>query len=81
MFHLGGEAWDFWNLGADGTGKGGVRDTLIDAQDDGTSRAGQKGSWAGNEYVGGRLGATSMSLLSLQVYYRQPRLIRAPAGR
>src|SRR5262249_38147433 len=58
MHHMGGEAWQFWNLGKDGTGKGGIRDTLIARQDKAQGgRAGQGGSFPGNEHVGGRLGA------------------------
>jgi hypothetical protein len=77
MFHLGGDAWKQWNLGPDGTGKGGIRDVLIARQDTGAKRAGNKGSWAGNELTGGRLGATSFAVLTLQVYYRYPRIARA----
>jgi hypothetical protein len=29
MRHIGGEPWDFWNLGPSGTGKDGMRDLLI----------------------------------------------------
>ena len=81
MHHMGGEAWAFWNLGPDGTGKTGIRDTLIRAQDKGTGgRTGQAGSFAGNDHVGGRLGATSLSLLSLEVYYRHLPLYRRDMG-
>ena len=81
MHHMGGEAWAFWNLGPDGTGKTGIRDTLIRAQDQGTGgRTGQKGSFAGNDHVGGRLGATSLCLLSLEVYYRHLPLYRRDMG-
>jgi hypothetical protein len=81
MHHMGGEAWQFWNLGPDGTGKGGIRDTLIARQDRGDGgRPGQKGSFAGNDHVGGRLGATSMCLLSLEVYYRHLPLYRRDVG-
>jgi hypothetical protein len=81
MHHMGGEAWQYWNLGPDGTGKGGIRDTLIAKQDDGKGgRPGQQGSFAGHDHVGGRLGATSMSLLSLEVYYRHLPLYRRDMG-
>lgn len=80
MHHMGGDAWNFWNLGPDGTGKGGIRDTLIARQDSGQTRAGQKGSFPGNDHVGGRLGATSLSLLSLEVYYRHLPLYRRDVG-
>jgi hypothetical protein len=76
MHHMGGDSWNFWNLGTDGSGKGGIRDTLIKKQDQGNDpkRAGQRGSWSpegtgfGNE--GGRIMATALSLLTLEVYYR-----------
>ena len=56
---MGGEAWKFWDLGPDGSGKGGIRDTLIGRQDKGAGgRPGQKGSFEGDEHTGGRLGAT-----------------------
>src|SRR5262249_7114062 len=29
MHHMGGDNWQFWNLGPAGNGKGGIRDTLI----------------------------------------------------
>jgi hypothetical protein len=81
MHHMGGDAWQFWNLGPAGTGKGGIRDTLIAKQDTGAGgRAGQKGSWDGSPHVGGRLGATSLSLLSLEVYYRHLPLYRRDMG-
>jgi hypothetical protein len=78
MFNMGGDDWRSWNLGPDGSGKGGIRDTLIAKQE---GKAGNKGSWAGTEQVGGRLGATSFSLLTLQVYYRYPGLYRAKADK
>jgi hypothetical protein len=81
MHHMGGESWQFWNLGPDGTGKGGIRDSLIARQDDGRSgRPGQIGSFAGHDHVGGRLGATSLCLLSLEVYYRHLPLYRREVG-
>jgi hypothetical protein len=81
MHHMGGEAWNFWNLGPDGSGKGGIRDTLMAKQDTGAGgRPGQKGSWPGGAHVGGRLGATSLSLLSLEVYYRHLPLYRRDMG-
>lgn len=81
MHHMGGDAWNFWNLGPDGTGKGGIRDTLIAKQDQGQGgRRGQAGSFSGNDHVGGRLGATSLCLLSLEVYYRHLPLYRRDVG-
>jgi len=79
MHHMGGEAWDLWNNGPGG--KNGIRDTLIARQDKGQGgRGGQKGSFAGSDHVGGRLGATSLCLLSLEVYYRHLPLYRRDAG-
>jgi hypothetical protein len=81
MHHMGGEAWQFWNLGPKGDGKGGIRDTLMGRQDTGNGgRIGQLGSWGGTPHVGGRLGATSLSLLSLEVYYRHLPLYRRDMG-
>lgn len=81
MHHMGGEAWNFWNLGPDGTGKGGIRDILVARQDKGLGgKPGQAGSYSGDDHVGGRLGATSLCLLSLEVYYRHLPLYRRDAG-
>jgi hypothetical protein len=79
MHHMGGESWKFWNLGPDGTGQGGIRDTLIAKQDMGRDpkHAHQIGSWDGTGVTGGgRLMATSLNLLSLEVYYRHLPLYR-----
>jgi hypothetical protein len=75
MHHMGGDYWRFWNLGPDGTGKGGIRDTLIAKQDKGLDpkHAHQAGSWDGSH---GRLMTTSLSLLELEVYYRHLPLYR-----
>ena len=81
MHHMGGDAWAYWNLGKDGTGKAGIRDSLIARQDKGTpGRTGQAGSFAGHDHVGGRLGGTSLCLLSLEVYYRHLPLYRRDMG-
>jgi hypothetical protein len=78
IHYVGGDDWTFWNLGPKGTEKGGIRDGLIAKQDDGKEKNGNKGSWAGTAHVGGRLGATAFSLLTLQVYYRYQTAIRLP---
>jgi len=79
MHHMGGETWEFWNLGPDR--KMGIRDSLIAKQDKGAgNRQAQAGTWAGDEHVGGRLGATSLSLLTLEVYYRHLPLYRRDTG-
>src|SRR5262249_46693452 len=67
MHHAGGEAWETWNPK--------MRDLLIELQDKGTEPgfAHQKGSWSprGDAYAkqGGRLMATSLSLIALETYY------------
>ena len=88
MHHMGGDAWDFWNLGPNGTGQGGVRDVLIAKQDKlldlkrplPANRSHQDGSWDPNGPWGldggGRLMYTSLSLLTLEVYYRHLPLYR-----
>jgi hypothetical protein len=63
--HMGGEFWDFWNAGPGG--KNGMRDVLVEQQ-------GRDGSWdpSGDSHAGagGRIMQTSLSLLTLEVYYR-----------
>jgi Pectic acid lyase len=71
FFEASGKAWEEWNVGP--KGKRGMRDTLIALQDRGGRAKGNRGSWAGNDHVGGRIGATSLAVLTLQVYYRYPR--------
>jgi hypothetical protein len=78
--NLGGEDWKVWNLGPDGTGKGGIRDEVVARQDRGATLPEQAGSWAGTDHVGGRLGATSLSLLTLEIYYRHLPLYRREVG-
>jgi len=79
IHHMGGPAWQKWNPA--------MRDMLIKLQDDGTdaNRRHQKGSWscAGwdvGQYGGGRIMMTSMSLLTLEVYYRHLPLYRREMG-
>lgn len=74
MHHMQGESWQFWNLGPNG--KGGIRDSLMSQQDKGTTpkHPHQVGSWGGSQ--GGRVMATSLSLLCLEVYYRHLPLYR-----
>jgi hypothetical protein len=76
MHHMQGESWQFWNLGPKGDGKDGIRNALISKQDKGTSpqHPHQVGSWGGSQ--GGRVMATSLSLLCLEVYYRHLPLYR-----
>jgi hypothetical protein len=76
MHHMQGDSWKFWNLGPKGDGKGGIRDVLMAKQDKGTTpgHPHQVGSWGGSQ--GGRIMATSLSLLCLEVYYRHLPLYR-----
>ncbi|HEY7314134.1 MAG TPA: prenyltransferase/squalene oxidase repeat-containing protein [Gemmataceae bacterium] len=79
MHHMQGESWRFWNTGVDADGKQkskGIRDMLISKQDTGTTpkHPHQAGSWGGS--AGGRVMATSLSLLCLEVYYRHLPLYR-----
>jgi hypothetical protein len=88
MHHMGGDAWDFWNLGADGKGKGGIREYLMAKQDKildpmrplPPKLVHQDGSWAPDGPWGvdggGRIMYTSLSLLTLEVYYRHLPLYR-----
>jgi hypothetical protein len=85
LHHLGGPDWVLWNEGKDAKGKRvhkGIRDWLIANQDKGTNPglAHQAGSWspAGDVHgaAGGRLMVTSLSLLTLEVYYRHLPLYR-----
>ena len=79
MHHMQGESWRFWNEGVDENGKkihNGIRDSLISKQDTGATpkHPHQVGSWPGS--AGGRIMATSLSLLCLEVYYRHLPLYR-----
>jgi hypothetical protein len=79
MHHMQGESWRFWNTGMDEKGQQkskGIRDFLISKQDTGTTpkHPHQAGSWSGS--AGGRVMATSLSLLCLEVYYRHLPLYR-----
>jgi hypothetical protein len=75
MYHAGGRAWQGWN--------GRMRDLLINSQDTGNdpNHRHQKGSWSpsGDAFgqAGGRLMITSLSLLTLEVYYREDLLLAA----
>jgi hypothetical protein len=78
MHHMGGEAWEFWNPK--------MRDLLVKTQDQGNTpkHEHQKGSWApqGDAFAGagGRVMITSLSLLTLEVYYRHLPLYRRDMG-
>ena len=78
LHHFGGQPWKQWNIA--------MRDLLIRTQDKGRDRRhpDQKGSWgpAGDALgsAGGRVMITSMSLLTLEVYYRYLPLYRRDMG-
>ncbi len=78
MHHMGGEDFAFWNPK--------MRDLLLDTQDKGTDtkRPMQKGSWDPKAdvhgTVGGRIMITSLSLLTLEVYYRHLPLYKRDMG-
>ena len=87
MHHMGGEAWDFWNLGPEvgGVRKNGVRDILIAKQVQGADpkKIMLSGSWdalGAHADAGGRIMATSMALLTMEVYYRHLPLYRREMG-
>jgi hypothetical protein len=76
MHHFGGENWEkVWNPA--------MRDFLVKTQDRGANLA-TKGSWDPRSDVhgkqGGRLMLTSLSLLTLEVYYRHLPLYRRELG-
>lgn len=74
MHHFGGDAWKLWNAGIDGNP--GIREIILARMDNGTNpkTSHQSGSWAptseGHISEGGRIMATSLSLLTLEIYYR-----------
>jgi hypothetical protein len=74
MHHMGGQDWDNWNPK--------MRDHLVNVMDQGRApkRPHQLGSWGpeGDAHgaQGGRLMQTSLSLLTLEVYYRHLPLYR-----
>jgi hypothetical protein len=74
MHHAGGPAWDTWNPV--------MRDGLIVAQDQGTDpqHPHHKGSWHHKGSYAGRLMDTSLSILTLEVYYRHLPLYRRDIG-
>jgi hypothetical protein len=78
MHHVGGPDWDFWNAR--------MRPMLVNKQDTGNTpkHPHLKGSWApaGDVHAGsgGRLMSTSLSLLTLEVYYRHLPLYRRDLG-
>jgi hypothetical protein len=81
MHHMGGDSWKQWNLGPDGTGKGGIRDTLLSREYQDPKIPEMQGSWMlAGEHGGGRIMSTSLALLTLEVYYRHLPLYRRDMG-
>jgi len=84
MHHMGQDYWTEWNAPTDvkKAGHKGMRDILIDTQDKGMppGKPHQMGSWNpatdAHGSVGGRLMITSLSVLTLEVYYRHLPLYR-----
>jgi hypothetical protein len=78
MHHFGGQSWKEWNDR--------MREILIREQDQGKdpTHKDQEGSWSpeGDPHggVGGRLMITSLSILTLEVYYRHLPLYRRDLG-
>jgi hypothetical protein len=78
MHHMGGDNWEAWNPK--------MRDALVARQDKGKDpkHAHQKGSWSPENDAhggqGGRIMITSLSLLTLEVYYRHLPLYRRDLG-
>lgn len=78
MHHVGGPAWDSWNPA--------MRDLVVNTQDPGTTPKAEheRGSWSpvGDAWApqGGRLMTTSLSLLTLEVYYRHLPLYKRDLG-
>ncbi|MGE3808322.1 MAG: prenyltransferase/squalene oxidase repeat-containing protein [Gemmataceae bacterium] len=77
MHHMGGQYWKEWNDV--------MRDGLIKAQDHGEKIPHQKGSWYDptdniSSRHGGRVMQTSLSLVTLEVYYRHLPLYRREVG-
>jgi hypothetical protein len=74
MHHAGGDNWEKWNES--------MRDGLINTQDQGNDpiHAHQKGSWHHPGSYAGRLMDTSLSILTLEVYYRHLPLYRRDIG-
>ncbi len=74
MHHFGGDEWKLWNDGV--AGNPGIRELILSKMDVGSSSktSHQLGSWAptseGHLSEGGRIMATSLALLTLEVYYR-----------
>jgi RNA polymerase sigma factor (sigma-70 family) len=76
LLPLGGEAWQQWNPQ--------MREMLVRLQNKGEQNAAHKGSWdpEGSQLmeVSGRIGVTSLALLTLEVYYRHLPLNRPEMG-
>ncbi|MBY0522227.1 MAG: terpene cyclase/mutase family protein [Gemmataceae bacterium] len=76
LLPVGGEAWKTWNPQ--------VRDLMVSLQDQGDRNPAFKGSWDPQRSYqltqAGRVGVTSLALLTLEVYYRHLPLNRPELG-
>lgn len=78
MHHVGGPSWESWNPA--------MRDLMVNTQDTGTTPKAEheRGSWSpvGDAWAreGGRLMSTSLTLLTLEVYYRHLPLYKRDLG-
>jgi hypothetical protein len=81
MQHVGGDNWEWWNLGPDG--KGGIRDSLLTRQSHNSGRMQHiEGSWGPERAPeGGRIMTTSLSLLCLEAPYRRLPIFRGKADK
>ena len=68
MFQMGGDYWRAWNKK--------LKSALVDHQRGDGHEHGSwdpRGAWG---FAGGRVYATAINVLSLQIYYRYPRVLR-----
>lgn len=65
MYQLGAKNWEVWNAA--------LQKALLGSQEKIGCAA---GSWGNGQYNGGRVFWTSLAVLSLQVYYRYPRMFK-----
>ena len=65
MYQVGGEDWTKWNES--------LKKTLLQHQE---KKGCSRGSWGHGQYQGGRVYWTALNTLSLEVYYRYPRIFR-----
>ena len=68
LHHFGGEPWDKWNLR--------IRDILVDTQENQGHAAGSWRPAGPHSEAGGRIYMTSLSICTLEVYYRHLPIFR-----